>query len=78
MSHLTCHWGDDAENVSRPLIMTEDERRRRNELRRRPEMMMKARELGLLTEDEWTVVTRHGRREVNMWYRPGRVDTRCR
>jgi hypothetical protein len=39
------------------LIMSEAERLRRKELRRRPKMMEWARALGLLVEDEeWTVV----------------------
>ena len=38
--------------------MPEEERLRRRALRRRPEMIMRARELGLLTdaEDNWTTV----------------------
>lgn len=39
-------------------MLTEEERLRRKELRRRPRMMQWARDLGLLVEDEWIVVTR--------------------
>lgn len=46
--------------------MSETERLRRKELRRRPKMMEWARALGLLAEDgEWTVVVR--RRPRRMW-----------
>ncbi len=48
------------------LIMSEAERLRRKELRRRPKMMEKARALGLLVEDDgWTVVV--PRRSRRMW-----------
>ena len=44
------------------MMMTEQERLRRKERRRRPKMMLWAHALGLLTEDfdDWTVVTVDG------------------
>ena len=42
--------------------MSEETRLRRKELRRRPNMMEWARALGLLPDDEWTVVTRSRKR----------------
>ena len=46
-------------------VMSEEMRNRRKELRRRPNMMERARELGLLTEkstgEEWSVVRRRSR-----------------
>ena len=48
------------------LIMSEAERLRRKELRRRPKMMEWARALGLLVEDDgWTVVV--PRRSRRSW-----------
>lgn len=48
------------------LIMSEVERLRRKELRRRPKMMEWARALGLLVEDDdWTVVV--PRRSRRSW-----------
>lgn len=54
MSHNV---GTNAKGIRMP-IMSEMERLRRKELRRRPRMMEWARALGLLVEeeDEWTVV----------------------
>lgn len=47
-------------------VMSEAERLRRKELRRRPNMMEKAHALGLLVEDDgWTVVV--PRRSRRMW-----------
>lgn len=51
-------------------IMSEQERLRRKELRRRPKMMEWARALGLLPDDDeqWTVVvTRKGPRKGKKW-----------
>lgn len=44
--------------------MTEEIRLRRKQLRRRPQMLLKAKEYGLLpdTDDHWTFVTQKGRK----------------
>ena len=51
-------------------IMSEEERLRRKELRRRPKMMERARALGFLPDDDdqWTVVVaRKGSRKDKKW-----------
>lgn len=54
----------DTNEASITYHMTEEERLRRRKLRRRPRMLKKAEEYGLLhdADDNWTLVTQKGRK----------------